>query len=84
MGIAYNTIDELLQHPKVLELYQKEIDERTAQFGRVEKIKKFTLVNAEWTQETGELTPSLKIKRRVVEKKYAHLIEAMYSMDKTG
>ena len=57
MGIAYNTIDELLQHPKVLELPRKRLT-NTGQFGRVEKIKKFTLVNAEWTQETGGLLPA--------------------------
>jgi long-chain acyl-CoA synthetase len=62
----------------VLELFRKEIDENTAQFARVEQIRKFTLIKAEWTQVTGELTPTQKVKRRVIEKKYAAEIDAMY------
>lgn len=82
--IVYTKADDLLANDKVLELFRKEIDERTAQFARVEQIRKFTLINAEWTQETGELTPTQKIKRKAVTEKYASQIEEMYSVDKTG
>ncbi|HNU93055.1 MAG TPA: AMP-binding protein, partial [Spirochaetota bacterium] len=82
-GISFNTTTDLLTNAKVLELYRSEIDERTAQFARVEQIRKFTLIKAEWTQLTGELTPTQKIKRRVIEKKYAAEIDAMYA-DETG
>ena len=82
-GISFNTTTDLLTNAKVLELYRSEIDEKTAQFARVEQIRKFTLIKAEWTQLTGELTPTQKIKRRVIEKKYAAEIDAMYA-DETG
>ncbi len=47
-------------------------------FNELSKIKKFTLLEAEWTQATGELTPTQKVKRRIIEQKYAKEIEAMY------
>ena len=78
-GIAYGAVTDLLNNAKVLELFRGEIDENTAQFARVEQIRKFTLIKAEWTQLTGELTPTQKIKRRVIEKKYAAEIDAMYA-----
>ncbi|MGV7927611.1 MAG: AMP-dependent synthetase/ligase [Spirochaetota bacterium] len=78
-GIAYGAVTDLLTNAKVLELFRKEIDENTAQFARVEQIRKFTLIKAEWTQVTGELTPTQKVKRRVIEKKYAAEIDAMYA-----
>ncbi len=77
-GIKYSDVTELLNNPGVLEFYRKEIDERTTQFARVEQIRKFTLIKAEWTQETGELTPTQKVKRKVISEKYAPQIEAMY------
>ncbi len=77
-GINYNNVNELLNHPQVIDFYRNEIDERTKEFARVEQIRKFTLLDAEWTQETGELTPTQKVKRKVVSDKYADLIEKMY------
>ncbi len=59
----------------------KEIDENTKQFSRVEQIRKFTLIKAEWTQQTGELTPTQKVKRKAISEKYAKEIEEMYSGD---
>ena len=50
-------------------------------FARVEQIRKFTLLDTLWSQETGELTPTLKVKRRVISQKYAQYIEAMYPKD---
>jgi len=65
----------------VIDLIGKELDTYTKQFARVEQIRKFRLLNAEWTQATDELTPTLKVKRRVIEKKYAAEIESMYPPD---
>ncbi|HNV48546.1 MAG TPA: long-chain fatty acid--CoA ligase [Spirochaetota bacterium] len=77
-GIAHADMAELIRNDRVIALFQAEIDKRMASLARVETIKRFTLLDAEWTQDTGELTPSLKVKRRVLEEKYRNEIEAMY------
>jgi long-chain acyl-CoA synthetase len=77
-GIPFTDNKNLVGDERVKELFQKEIGRHMANFARVEQIRKFTLLDAEWTQETGEITPSLKVKRRVVEKKYEDIINAMY------
>ncbi|NMB64159.1 MAG: long-chain fatty acid--CoA ligase, partial [Spirochaetes bacterium] len=63
------------------ELIAQEIQKYTKQFSRVEQIRKFKLLEAEWSQASGELTPTLKVKRRVIEQKYAKEIESMYPKD---
>ncbi|HET6372158.1 MAG TPA: long-chain fatty acid--CoA ligase [Candidatus Polarisedimenticolia bacterium] len=70
--------DALLEHPDVRALYDEIIRQRTSEFARFERIKRFALIPSEFTVEGGELTPTLKIKRRVVEEKYKDLIESMY------
>ena len=77
-GIVFKTRDELLNHPGVLKLYRKEIDKALLGFSQVEQIKKFTLMPKEWSQDSGELTPTLKVKRKVVAEKYHKEIEKMY------
>jgi len=77
-GIKANSIESLLHDEQVKRLYEQEIAECNAGYARAEQIRKFTLLPDEWTQQTGELTPTLKLKRHVVEKKYADLIETMY------
>jgi len=70
---------EVTKMPEVAELIQKQVDKYNAGFGHVEQIKKFKLLAAEWTVDTGELTPSLKIRRKVIEQKYKDDIEKLYS-----
>ncbi|HOS41190.1 MAG TPA: long-chain fatty acid--CoA ligase, partial [Spirochaetota bacterium] len=72
---------DLIANEKVQALIRAEIDKYTAQYARVEQIRKFTLLETEWTQDTGELTPTQKVKRKVVNEKYAKEIEAMYAGD---
>ncbi len=62
-------------------LIAAELEKYTKNFARVEQIRKFTLLNAEWTQQTEELTPTQKIKRRVISEKYADIIDNMYQED---
>ena len=57
---------------------QQAVDRASALVSRAEGIKKFTLLADDFTEETGELTPTLKVKRHVVEKMYADQIEALY------
>lgn len=80
-GISFNTREELVENEAVKKLFRDEIDRLTAHYARVEQIRKFTLLTTEWTQESGELTPTQKVKRRVVSEKYAKEIEAMYADD---
>lgn len=69
---------QLIEMAEVKELIQKQIDKYNPQFGHVEQVKKYILLPAEWTIDTGELTPSLKIKRKAIEAKFNSLIETMY------
>ena len=70
--------DDLLTHPKIRELIQKELEQHTATFKGYERPKNFALVNEEWSPENGLLTPTLKLKRRIVVDHYASLIESLY------
>jgi long-chain acyl-CoA synthetase len=71
-------LEDLNNMPEVRALYQGVIDEVNQPLGRWEQIKRFALLPAEMTQETGELTPSMKVKRRVVDKKYKEIIDSLY------
>lgn len=74
--------EELVAHEEIKKIYQKELREFSKKLASHEKIRDFRLLTDEFTIETGELTPTLKVKRRVIEKKYADLIEEIYASDK--
>ncbi|MEV4099619.1 AMP-binding protein [Nonomuraea sp. NPDC049649] len=78
-GIAYGTLAELAEHPDVLKEVAAAVEAANAKLARVQQVKKWALLGTEWTPETEELTPSLKLKRRVVHSKYADLIESLYT-----
>jgi long-chain acyl-CoA synthetase len=80
-GIPFTSIAELAEHPAVHDEVQKAVDEASRHVSQVEGIKRFTILPVEWTAESEELTPTLKMKRRVVSQKYAREIEEMYSRD---
>ena len=69
----------MAQHPKVHERLQGILDEVNANYAQVEQIKKFTVLDHDLAQETGELTPTLKVKRNVINEKYADRFEALYA-----
>ncbi|MCD6280631.1 MAG: long-chain fatty acid--CoA ligase [Deltaproteobacteria bacterium] len=77
-GIQFKDRKDLISNEKVIRLFETEIEDKTKDFARVEQIRKFKLLDAEWSQETGELTPTMKLKRRVINQKYAEEIESMY------
>ena len=62
----------------MIEAVQQAVDEANSHLARVEQIKKFTVVRGEWTPGGDELTPTMKLKRRVVMEKYAAEIDALY------
>jgi len=72
---------ELNADPQVRSLFQEAVDAANKDLGSWEQIKRFYLLPAEMTQETGELTPSIKVKRRVVDSKYKEIIDSMYPSD---
>lgn len=76
--IEYSSREELVANPAVLKLYNEIIAQHNEALGRVEQIKKYTLLVEELTQEGGELTPTMKLKRKPISEKYNSLIEAMY------
>jgi len=71
----------LIATEQVQELVQAAIDKVNAELGRVEQVKRFRILPIDFTQETGELTPSLKLKRKVVCERYGQWIEEMYEAD---
>ncbi|MGH7818662.1 MAG: AMP-dependent synthetase/ligase [Candidatus Binatia bacterium] len=77
-GLGVTDPAELARHPKVVELIEGEVAEVNRHLASYESVKYFRIVPHDFSQETGELTPSLKVKRKVVSQKYADLIEEMY------
>ncbi len=77
-GIAFTTTADAVNHPKVLELYKEIVESFNKYFNNVEQVKKFELLPDEWTIDTGELTPTLKLKRRVIMEKFKAAIDRIY------
>jgi long-chain acyl-CoA synthetase len=78
-GIPYTTDEEMIKNPQVLERYKKEVDMLNEHFAQFEKVKKFALMPRLWTINDGELTPTLKVKRKVITAKNQSIIDALYA-----
>jgi long-chain acyl-CoA synthetase len=72
-------VAELSRSPEVRELIQGVLDEVNARYARVEQIKRFAILDHDLAQDTGELTPTLKVKRNVINEKYAALFDDLYA-----
>jgi long-chain acyl-CoA synthetase len=77
-NISYGTVHDLIRNPAVLEMFKNIVEEFNKDFNHVEQIKKFELCANEWTVDGGELTPTLKLKRKVIMEKYRDAIERIY------
>ncbi|MER6513444.1 long-chain fatty acid--CoA ligase [Nonomuraea sp. NPDC001636] len=77
-GIGFTSLAELAEHPDVLKEVAAAVEAANAKLARVQQVKRWALLGTEWTAETEELTPSLKLKRRVIHAKYADVIESLY------
>ncbi|PAU95738.1 long-chain fatty acid--CoA ligase [Aliifodinibius salipaludis] len=78
-GIEYGSIEDLIQKDEIQKIYNNEVRSYSKDLASHEKIRDFRIVSNEFTVESGELTPTLKIKRRIVEDKYGHLIDDIFS-----
>jgi long-chain acyl-CoA synthetase len=80
VGMAPDSdVATLSRAPEVRELIQREIDRANSKYAQVEQVKKFAILDHDLSQATGELTPTLKVKRNVVNQKYAELFDALYA-----
>jgi long-chain acyl-CoA synthetase len=68
----------MIQNEQVQEKYLNEVAKFNELFGNWEQIKRFELLDTPWGIETGELTPTMKLKRKVIMEKYADRVEALY------
>jgi long-chain acyl-CoA synthetase len=78
-GIEATSLADLSSHPAVLAEVQRAVDGANEHLSRVEQVKRYTVLPAEWTPDSGELTPTMKKRRRVIVERYASEIESMYS-----
>ena len=78
-GLNVSGNEELVNHPEIIGLVEKEVEQAMEPFARYEKIKKIALLPQEFTIDGGELTPTLKVKRKVVLERYSSVIEGIYA-----
>ncbi|MGN6494775.1 MAG: AMP-dependent synthetase/ligase [Agriterribacter sp.] len=78
-GVTANSNEELVKDPKVIAFYKEIVEGFNAGFNHVEQIKKFELLPHEWNVESGEVTPKLSLKRKVIMEKYKDAVERIYS-----
>ncbi|HZK43398.1 MAG TPA: long-chain fatty acid--CoA ligase [Syntrophomonadaceae bacterium] len=78
-NIEFKSREDLISKPEVIKLYDEIIEQRTESLGRVEKIKKYAFLTDELTQESGELTPTMKLKRKQIDENYKDIIDEMYA-----
>ena len=77
--IAYTTNAEMIGQKAVIDRYRKEVDKYNKFFGDFEQVKRFELVDREWTIDEGEITPSLKIRRKIIAEHFRDLIDGMFA-----
>jgi long-chain acyl-CoA synthetase len=83
-GLNLRTREEFCHHPRIIDLFERQIAARTQQLAHFEKIKRIALLDQELTVEGGEMTPTLKVKRRIVDQKYRDVIDQIYSEAAVG
>jgi long-chain acyl-CoA synthetase len=78
-GVRFTDLSDLATRPEIQAMAQAAVDAANTRLSRPEQVKRWTLLPTEWTAESAELTPTLKLKRRVVTTNYAAEIEALYA-----
>ncbi len=77
-NIDYTTNEEMMKNASVISFYKKEVDKYNKTLGETEQIKRFELMDYEWTVQTGELTPTLKLKRKFIFERHGERIDKMF------
>jgi long-chain acyl-CoA synthetase len=77
-GIPTGTNEEIIREHKVIEMFRELVESFNKFFNHVEQVKKFELLPNEWSVDTGEMTPKLSLKRKVIMEKYRDAIERIY------
>ncbi len=80
-GLQQLNHSEIVDNSKIKDLINAEVEKYNQQFGKWEQIKKITLLSEEWSVETGELTPTMKLKRKVIYEKYQHKVNDLFVID---
>jgi long-chain acyl-CoA synthetase len=80
-GISAKTNKEMVENAAVLERFQREIEELNQSFAKWEQVKKFELVDHDWTVDGGQLTPTMKLRRKIIMEKYKDLVEKIYGKE---
>ena len=78
-GLSIKTHEEFCSHPKIIDLLERQVAEATERLAQFEKVKRIALLENELTVDGGELTPTLKVKRRVIDEKYKDVIDRIYT-----
>ncbi len=83
-GIAAESAEELIAHPEIRAMYERQLARVNSRLAGFEQLKRFALLRHELTLENGELTPTLKVKRQVIQQRYRDLIEALYAENRAA
>src|SRR5205823_2666830 len=78
-GLAFGDVASFAREPRVHAEIQRAVDDANSKVSNVEAIKRFTILPTEWTVDSEELTPTLKLKRRVIHEKYSEEIDSLYA-----
>lgn len=79
--IKYNSVNELISNEKIIKTIQQDIDRLQKDLAKYERVRKFSLLSQPFTVENGELSPKLSIRRHIVERKFASIIDSMYGFE---
>jgi len=80
-GYDLHTRAEFCRDPRIIDLFERQIAARTRELAQFEKVKRIALLEKEFTLEGGELTPTLKVKRRVIDQEYREVIDGIYESE---
>ena len=73
---------ELLKHSEIIKMFEQRIESHQKELAHFEQVKKFTLLSQAFSVKLGEITPTLKLRRKVIMERYRHIIDSMYSNNK--